>query len=203
MSANTPPTFGPPECLHSYASDLSTYFELQLSSDQFFTAFEQSQMYLDGLKTNAKYRATATTLLRRLQEKPHPRPSTPTHPPPQRYPRICHGRTLPLNSASCPRHHSHHPCSPDLPSEWLQQVRSFSRHSWFQSSPSTTPDVQELPVYKACGSHSHEPTDCNLLPPCHKLPRVSRQPSDTVQRRRPPIPSQKHPPEVRPERKEN
>jgi hypothetical protein len=25
MSANTPPTFGPPECLHDYASDLSSH----------------------------------------------------------------------------------------------------------------------------------------------------------------------------------
>jgi hypothetical protein len=68
MSANTPLTFGPPECLHSYASELYTYFEMQVSSDRFFTPFEQSQMYLDGLKTNTKYHATATTLLRRLQE---------------------------------------------------------------------------------------------------------------------------------------
>ena len=164
MFANTPPTFGPPECLHSYASDLSTYFELQLSSDRFFTPFEQSQMYLlDGLKMNAKYRATATTLLHRLQElqiQGIPLPPT-------------------LNLDDIPStvmaKHSLSTAPPVPDSTATIHAAQASRQGGYNRSgpPRGTPGSDRRPPQrpackncqcKACGTHGHEPTECNLLP---------------------------------------
>ena len=163
MSANTPPTFGPPECLHFYASNLSIYFELQLSSKRFFTPFEQSQIYLDGLKTNAKYRATATTLLRCLQE---------THIQGLPLPPTLHLNDIPgtITAEHCL---STPPLVPDSTAT-IHAAQAAHQSGYNRSGPPRgTPGSNRRPAHslerkncqcKACGSHGHEPTECNLLP---------------------------------------
>jgi len=159
MLANIPPTLGPPECLN-LTSDLSTYFELQLHSDRFFTLFEQSQIYLDGLKTNVKYRATATTLLHRLYLQGLPLPptlhlddipgtvtaehllSTPTPAP-------AATATIHAAQASCPS--------------------GYNRSGPPRGAPGSDRRPQQRLECKncqckACGLHGHEHPDCNLLP---------------------------------------
>ena len=159
MLANIPPTLGPPECLN-LTSDLSTYFELQLHSDRFFTLFEQSQIYLDGLKTNVKYRATATTLLHRLYLQGLPLPptlhlddipgtvtaehllSTPTPAP---------AATATIHAAQASRPSRYNRSGPP------RGISGSDRH------PQQRLERKNCQC-KACGSHGHEHTDCHLLP---------------------------------------
>jgi hypothetical protein len=163
MSANDPPTFGPPECLHTCASNLDTYFKLQISSDRVFTPFEQSQMYLDGLKTTPKYRATATTLLRRLkeiqiQDLPLPPKLTLDDIP---------GTVLAEHHLSTP------PSVPDSTAT-IHAAQASCQGGYNKSGPprGNPGSDRRLPQClerkncqcKACGTHGHEPTECNLLP---------------------------------------
>jgi hypothetical protein len=55
------------------------------------------------------------------------------------------------------------PRSPGLPSGRLQHVRSPSQPSRVDRRPSQRPERKNCQC-KACGTHGHEPADCNLLP---------------------------------------